>query len=287
MTDNIQRIKSIIRGRTISHVLIQFEVERPLHSTLMIPESELFMYVRMNIYGEDRDELFRIYNPDLEDVYYIFGVAPHNEVSYKEFVRTVSVADCTSKQIADIYRFLVDIKNGAKPPFIPSDVRQMEAKIQTWFMLSKVTPKARALSGDMGEGGWDSTRSIDLLDHHHYTLMPYEEITSLSESEVRKKIIIEVGSKFKEVNDIMGNGTNYSGKMSFTPFVCTPLKPERGIFNNPATIVFWNDGTKTVVKCSENDTFTEEGGFTAALAKKMYTSGGVRRILKEAKVEKE
>lgn len=29
------------------------------------------------------------------------------------------------------------------------------------------------------------------------------------------------------------------------------LKVERVIFNAPATIVFWNDGTKTVVKCQE------------------------------------
>lgn len=29
------------------------------------------------------------------------------------------------------------------------------------------------------------------------------------------------------------------------------LKVERVIFNTPATIVFWNDGTKTVVKCQE------------------------------------
>lgn len=28
-------------------------------------------------------------------------------------------------------------------------------------------------------------------------------------------------------------------------------KVERVIFNTPATIVFWNDGTKTVVKCQE------------------------------------
>ena len=29
------------------------------------------------------------------------------------------------------------------------------------------------------------------------------------------------------------------------------------IFNDPATIVLWDDGTKTVVKCSEGDTYSE------------------------------
>ena len=39
------------------------------------------------------------------------------------------------------------------------------------------------------------------------------------------------------------------------------------IFNNPATIVFWNDGTKTIVKCKENDSFDPEKGLAMAIAK--------------------
>lgn len=38
------------------------------------------------------------------------------------------------------------------------------------------------------------------------------------------------------------------------------------IFNNPATIVFWGDGTKTVVKCNE-DEFDPEKGLAMAIAK--------------------
>ena len=42
------------------------------------------------------------------------------------------------------------------------------------------------------------------------------------------------------------------------------------IFNDPATIVFWTDGTKTVVKCQEGDEFDPEKGLTMAIAKKVY-----------------
>lgn len=42
----------------------------------------------------------------------------------------------------------------------------------------------------------------------------------------------------------------------------------RVIFNNPATIVFWSAGTKTVVKCSEDDTFSPEMGFFHAYFEK-------------------
>ena len=41
------------------------------------------------------------------------------------------------------------------------------------------------------------------------------------------------------------------------------------IFNAPATIVLWNDGTKTVVKCSENDVFDPEKGLAFCFLKKL------------------
>lgn len=40
------------------------------------------------------------------------------------------------------------------------------------------------------------------------------------------------------------------------------------IFNNPATIVLWSDGTKTVVKCRDDEEFDPEKGLALALAKK-------------------
>lgn len=40
------------------------------------------------------------------------------------------------------------------------------------------------------------------------------------------------------------------------------------IFNGPATIVFWADGEKTVVKCSENDVYDPEKGLAMAIAKR-------------------
>lgn len=50
------------------------------------------------------------------------------------------------------------------------------------------------------------------------------------------------------------------------------LTPLKIIHSGPATIVFWNDKTKTVVKCSENDIYDEYEAFCAALAIKMFGS---------------
>lgn len=46
------------------------------------------------------------------------------------------------------------------------------------------------------------------------------------------------------------------------------------IFHDPATIVLWNDGTKTVVKCGENDIFDPEKGLAMAIAKKALGNNG-------------
>ena len=47
------------------------------------------------------------------------------------------------------------------------------------------------------------------------------------------------------------------------------LRISKVIFNEPATIILWNDGSKTVVKCSEDDVFDHEKGMAMAICKKI------------------
>lgn len=49
---------------------------------------------------------------------------------------------------------------------------------------------------------------------------------------------------------------------------------KRVIFNDPATIVYWTDGTKTVVKCQPGDTFDPLMGFLMAVFKKACGNKG-------------
>ena len=46
------------------------------------------------------------------------------------------------------------------------------------------------------------------------------------------------------------------------------------IFNDPATIVLWNDGTKTVVKAQGDDVYDPEKGLTMAIVKKLLGNQG-------------
>ena len=55
---------------------------------------------------------------------------------------------------------------------------------------------------------------------------------------------------------------------------CNIPEIENVIFNDPATIVFWDDGTKTVVKCQDGDEFDPEKGLTMAIVKKAYGNKG-------------
>lgn len=57
---------------------------------------------------------------------------------------------------------------------------------------------------------------------------------------------------------------------------------ERVIFNNPAVIVFWKDGAKTIVKCGPDDVFDAEKGLAMAIAKKyLGNKGNYNNIFKK------
>lgn len=58
--------------------------------------------------------------------------------------------------------------------------------------------------------------------------------------------------------------------MDFFSRITTVPYVRKIMFNDPATIVFWDDGTKTVVKVTPGDKYVPYYGFLAALAKKIY-----------------
>ncbi len=58
---------------------------------------------------------------------------------------------------------------------------------------------------------------------------------------------------------------------------------KKAIFNDPATIVFWSDGTKTVVMCGKDDKYDPEKGLAMAFCKKvMGNSGRYYKMFKDA-----
>lgn len=68
----------------------------------------------------------------------------------------------------------------------------------------------------------------------------------------------------------------YNAKPCITTFTCErpnfplpwDLRIKKIIFNGPATVVKWTDGTKTVVKCADGEDFDTEKAVAMAIWKK-------------------
>lgn len=56
------------------------------------------------------------------------------------------------------------------------------------------------------------------------------------------------------------------------------------IFNGDRTIILWKNGTKTVVKCADDEEFDYYSGFCAALAKKIFGSTAKAQRFMESKM---
>lgn len=64
----------------------------------------------------------------------------------------------------------------------------------------------------------------------------------------------------------------YADEISVFKFtkIIYSLSPKKVIFNDPATIVYWPDGSKTVVKCGNGDIYDREKGFAMCVLKRLY-----------------
>lgn len=59
------------------------------------------------------------------------------------------------------------------------------------------------------------------------------------------------------------------------------------IYSGNRTIVFWKDGTKTIVKCAKEQEFDEYSGFVAAFAKKAFGSTShIKKLISRLSVNK-
>lgn len=69
--------------------------------------------------------------------------------------------------------------------------------------------------------------------------------------------------------DYSRQSTERAEKNDIVRFGMCNVNIRKVIFNAPATVVLWSDGTKTVVKCGPDDIFDKEKGLAMAIVKKM------------------
>ena len=68
--------------------------------------------------------------------------------------------------------------------------------------------------------------------------------------------------KKKRAAEIVNHKFNLPTDRNRLPFI------KQVIFHDPATIVYWTDGTRTVVKCHDGDMYDPEKGLAMAISKK-------------------
>ena len=118
----------------------------------------------------------------------------------------------------------------------------------------------------------------DIRHHLDSTYAHYDDIRVLSEQEYRERLLAST-------RGIIFNRPAFERQIFERPILeTTPLltreeiramfehkewKVEKIIFNAPATIVIWKDGTKTISKCGPLDKYDPEKGVAICFMKKM------------------
>lgn len=108
------------------------------------------------------------------------------------------------------------------------------------------------------------------VSRHKLVTHTHAELASILD-QVKRKYILEVENYIKA----------YELDLSLYPYfklntTNTTKLPEIKdvIFNEPATIILWADGTKTVVKCQEGEGYDPEKGMAMAISKKALGNKG-------------
>lgn len=67
----------------------------------------------------------------------------------------------------------------------------------------------------------------------------------------------------------------------------TELYIKKVIYNGPATIVFWSDGSKTTSQCDKRDHYDKEKGLSIAINKKFLKGDYIQYLLEKYCKDKE
>lgn len=183
--------------------------------------------------------------------------------------RCLCVDGLTSQAVFDIMHSMLNAEEYKYRRSIREDDYEWVIGVDIW---TRITSKPRLNSRSNN----NSFNNISLL-YIDYSVEPIYKIFGIeviiSKNE-RNTIILR---KKKERRNEMPFGEQYYFDYSSIIF----KEPNRFIpsikkviFNDPATIVFWEDGSKTVVKCQDGDIYDPEKGLAMAISKKALGNQG-------------
>lgn len=123
----------------------------------------------------------------------------------------------------------------------------------------------------LGRQGFIKHVGVDYMRNWIYTVDVECQLVRMSEDRLR---LVEVRSREERMKKLEEMMSELSDVTVLGPGLYPCSHITNVVFNNPATIVFWSDGSKTVVKAAEGEAFDEEKGLAMAISKKVLGNKG-------------
>lgn len=187
------------------------------------------------------------------------------------------------------------IRDGFTPDhtYIPANTIGVVSSRSTVFSPDREHRLVYTIRIPSGDHGWNTVRSIpeEVLEKFDGKLGTVNEVKI---PDIRSYNIWNSNKTSKEMMDktaqqlfiTMDPFLYLESAALKAPSTNAMPKPKKIVFNNPATVVFWDDGTKTVVKRQKGTPFNKYYGYLAALGKKLHGSTiKVERLIEQIGIE--
>ena len=121
------------------------------------------------------------------------------------------------------------------------------------------------------KSGSIKTNVVNCIDSLNYKIFDIEVI--ISKKELNTITLRKKDERGNEMPVEKKSTIRYNCYTSVSASISVPAI-KKVIFNDPATIVFWSDESKTVVKCQDGDIYDPEKGLAMAISKKALGNKG-------------
>ena len=120
----------------------------------------------------------------------------------------------------------------------------------------------------------------------HDNIVELRDITDIKITDCCGEGALDIACRKINIQKVYDNAVSvYKPNYEQLPMRINKIKPvpRKVIFSGPATTILWKDGTKTTVKCSNEDVWTDEVGIAMCYLKKMLgNKGNYNNIFREA-----
>lgn len=203
---------------------------------------------------------------------------------YPDTTTTVTSSVCTTQTAPEIVKEINDrvarIEEGLRIHGISETIKGDEK------MRDSITYKGKAVT-DISPGVREA--NVQFMDNILSIIRPRE--LQITHESMTDGVTLEL--KCDEVHSQKLYSTYdvklYSPVLTKTPKIPEPT-PKKVIFSGPATTILWKDGTKTTVKCQDEDVWADDVGIAMCYLKKMLGNKGnfnniFRKAMKVAEVQ--